>query len=75
MFDFEIGTIKAFQKVFPNSKVKGCLFYFSQNLMRKLCKISLKADSIDNKEFQHWIKRIFPLAITSIDIPARNSLP
>ena len=54
MFDFEIGAIRGFQNVFPNDKARGCLFHFSQNLFRKIDKIGLKTDYIENKRFQHW---------------------
>ena len=76
MFDFEIGAkgcvynsihFELFRFVFTNSKANGCLFHFSQNLMRKLCKIGLKMIYIYNKELQHRIKRIFTLFMTLID--------
>ena len=37
--DFEKGTIKAFKRHFPNAKIAGCHFHFSNAIHRKLCEI------------------------------------
>ncbi len=36
MIDFEIAAKLAFEQIFPNCIVKGCLFHFSQSLFKKL---------------------------------------
>lgn len=41
-FDFEASAISAFEEVFVGATVKGCLFHFSQCLMRKLAELGLR---------------------------------
>lgn len=68
MIDFELAAKKAFQQIFQQCIVKGCLFHFGQSLFKKFCAIGLKNDYLDNDEVQVWFKSIFCLAL----IPTNN---
>ena len=39
--DFEAGMLKAIERVFPDSEVKGCLFHFTQAVWRKVQAVGL----------------------------------
>lgn len=41
-FDFEVSAISASEDVLAGVTVKGCLFHFSQCLMRKLAELGLR---------------------------------
>ena len=67
MTDFELGSILAFKKCWPQIEAKDCMFHFGQSIMKMLNTLGLKTEYIENIQFQKWIKMIFTLAIIPID--------
>ena len=46
--DFEAGLNKAFEKIFPNIKIIGCLYHYKQIILRKLKKYGLYKKNFKN---------------------------
>ena len=65
---FELAAKKAYEQVFIEIVVKGCLFHFGQSLFKKFCALGLKSYYIEKKEEQEWFKGLFCLSL----IPKAN---
>ncbi len=63
MVDFELAAKQAFEYVFIDILVRGCLFHFGQTLFKNLIKIGLKQEYLDNEELRNFFKRVFCLAL------------
>jgi hypothetical protein len=48
--DFEAAAIKAIRHVFPNARVTGCFFHFTQAVWRKVGKVGLQSQYNDGDE-------------------------
>lgn len=69
LVDFERASKKAIEEAFPNAKIYGCYFHFSQCLFRKLQKLGLKTLYENNLVFRKKIKFLKALAfIPEIDV-------
>ena len=67
MIDCELAAKKAFEQIFQQCTVKGCLFHFGQSLFKKFCAIGLKNDYLNIEEVQVWFKSMFCLALIPIN--------
>ncbi|CAF1119668.1 unnamed protein product [Brachionus calyciflorus] len=52
---------------FEQVQSKGCLFHFTQNLMKKLVNCGLKSEYHKNEEFSKWFRSICCLALVPIE--------
>nr|XP_018904398.1 PREDICTED: uncharacterized protein LOC109035279 [Bemisia tabaci] len=48
--DFEAANINAVKEAFPNARIVGCLFHFSQSLWRQIVSRGLRADYLNTEE-------------------------
>jgi hypothetical protein len=68
MIDFEIAVLNVVRRMFPNLKVKGCLFHFGQSLFRYFVKIpGMKDLYLNNPQVQRWFKSVFLLALIPVE--------
>lgn len=67
MTDFEISSIAACQEVFPEARMKGCLFHFRRCLFRHIQQCSLLSAYREDGELTHNIKMIYALAFVPPD--------
>jgi hypothetical protein len=65
--DFEMSVIKAVKIVFPNIKVTGCYFHFSQSHWRKIQELGLKSQYEKDMLFQTQVKRITALPFLPLE--------
>ena len=61
--DFEMAVIRAIREVFPGSRIRGCLFHFSQALWRKLQDPGLTASYMEDKAFNQMVPRAAALPL------------
>ena len=61
--DFEMAVIRAIHEVFPNSRIRGCLFHFSQALWRKLQNLGLTARYMEDEAFNRMVRRAAALPL------------
>ena len=61
--DFEMAVIRAVYEVFPNSRIRGCLFHFSQALWRKLQDLGLTARYMKDEAFNRMMHRAAALPL------------
>lgn len=66
MVDFEIAIHNALRNVFPNIKVKGCWFHFTQAIMKKVRKMGLMAKYNKNAKFKSLVQNLFDLVLVPI---------
>jgi hypothetical protein len=62
MADFEKAVFSAFEENFPEIVSKGCVFHFSQSLLRNVASEGLRDTYSNDNAFNHWVKRCFSLA-------------
>lgn len=69
MTDFEMSSIVACQEVFPQSRMKGCLFHFRQCIVRQIQRSSLRSAYEEDAELAHEVKKLYALAfVPEIDV-------
>ena len=61
--DFEMSAIRAIQHHFPDSKIKGCLFHYSQCLWRKVQSLGLASEYNNYPEVKTWVRLAVSLAM------------
>ena len=66
VIDFEFAAFNAFKKL-SNSQNFFCLFHFGQCIWRKLQKLGLSKDFLQNKDFRLFIKSVTSLAFVPVD--------
>ena len=61
--DFEVAMIRSIHEVFPNARIRGCLFHFSQALWRKLQQLGLTLRYKEDDDFNRMVRRaaVLPL--------------
>lgn len=60
--DFEMSSILACRKVFPQAILKGCLFHFKQCIWRHIENISLDSAYGNDADLAHHINMLYALA-------------
>ena len=70
MADFEQAVFGAFEDSFPGIVNKGCLFHFSQSLLRSFGKFGMKEQYSSDPQFNSWLKWAYSLAL----LPLENGL-
>ena len=66
--DFESAAIQSIKAVYPNIRIAGCLFHFSQSIQRKIQTLgALWALYLNNEEFKIQIKTLSALAFVPIE--------
>lgn len=60
--DYEIAIIKEFIKIFPTATIGGCLFHFSQNILKKVKKLGLMTEYENDTEFNLSVRMLMALA-------------
>ena len=66
--DFEKGAIKAFRLAFPNAKLQGCHFHFSNAVHTNIVKIGLSKQYKDNiSKFRTWSRMAMCLPFLKIE--------
>ena len=60
--DFETAVISALTEVFPNTKIQGCFFHFTQRLWRKVQEVGLTSLYKQEKEISDVIRMCAALA-------------
>ena len=63
IMDFEVAAMNAWEEVFPNIQVKGCLFHYGQSIWRKIQNLGLSAAYNNHEEFGKWARLIFALPL------------
>ncbi|CAF0949937.1 unnamed protein product [Brachionus calyciflorus] len=67
-YDFVLKALKKEAKTnFEQVQNKGCLFHFTQNLLKKLVNCGLKSEYQKNEEFSKWFRSICGLALVPIE--------
>jgi hypothetical protein len=61
--DFEIAVIKSIHEIFPYSRIRGCLFHFSQALWRKLQNLGLTLRYAEDENFNRLVRRAAALPL------------
>jgi len=70
--DFELAAIQACQSIFPNTKISGCFFHYSQSIWRKIQELGLsrlvsssatEVNNDEHKKADHWILGAIGLAL------------
>jgi len=62
MFDFERAAINAAENVFENVEVRGCFFYLSFNIWKRIQANGLQEGYMDDAEFALHMRMIAALA-------------
>lgn len=62
--DFEIGLMKEFLNAFPDSRIGGCLFHFSQNVIRRVQHLHLMRAYENEPELNLQVRMVIALAFT-----------
>jgi hypothetical protein len=65
--DFEIGMMKALQRVIPGIKVVGCNFHLTKSITEKLNKLSLIQRYRSSKTFHTFVNAIISLQHIPVD--------
>ncbi|KAG0436563.1 hypothetical protein DMUE_4159, partial [Dictyocoela muelleri] len=66
LIDFEMAAYQAISKTFPDSKVGGCFFHFSQNIWRKIQKLQLTSIYKNENNFRKLVKMMCALSFVPI---------
>ena len=66
--DFEIVIIQAIQLVFPSTTVKGCYFYFTQSINRKINTMGLQTLYRQDAGMNQFIRKTAALAFIPADL-------
>ncbi|KAG0436193.1 hypothetical protein DMUE_4343 [Dictyocoela muelleri] len=59
--DYEKSLGNSLTLIFPNNKIRGCLFHFSQIIWRKVQEMKLVQDYKKNNNIRNIIRRILTL--------------
>lgn len=61
--DFEKAVISSVSSVFPNAKIQGCLFHYSQCIWRKVQQLGLTQAYKNDAGVRKWIRRAAALPL------------
>jgi len=61
LIDFELAAVKAVQKVFPETTVKGCTFHFKQSVLRRIRQLGLQQTLYP--ELRSWMRMLMSLCL------------
>lgn len=61
--DFEMAMLRTLQRLFPNSRIRGCLFHYSQAIWRKVQSLGLTARYSDDDAFNRLVRRASALPL------------
>jgi hypothetical protein len=64
--DFEKAAVNVFTEEFPNSRLQGCFFHFSQAIYRHVQSAGLQASYAANPEFALMLRHLPALAFVPI---------
>jgi hypothetical protein len=64
--DFEKAAVNVFTEEFPNSRLQGCFFHFSQAIYRHVQSAELQASYAANPEFALMLRHLPALAFVPI---------
>ncbi|XP_072397919.1 uncharacterized protein [Diabrotica undecimpunctata] len=62
MMDFERAAMNAAQTEFPNVRIRGCFFHFSQCMWRHIQSAGLQRRNIENPDFALHLRQLTALA-------------
>ena len=65
--DFEMAMINTVQQFFPNSRIRGCLFHYSQAVWRKVQHLGLTVRYREDREFNRLVRRASALPLIPVD--------
>ncbi|KAL8621075.1 hypothetical protein ACOMHN_040600 [Nucella lapillus] len=65
--DFEIAAIQAYQISFPQSRIRGCFFHFTQSLWRKVQNLGLAVPYRELQEVKSFVRRMAALPLVSLE--------
>lgn len=65
--DFEQAMLASVQAIFPNCRIRGCLFHFSQAVWRHVQSLGLSRRYIENPRFNRVVRRVFALPLVPIN--------
>ena len=72
IIDYESAAIKALEEVFPTAAISGCLFHFSQAVLRKVATLGQRSQYLLDQEFRITIRSLIAMAFIPItDVRAR----
>ena len=70
--DYEAAAIGALEEVFPTATISGCLFHFSQAILRKVSKLGLRTRYLQDEEFRMTVRSLIAMAFIPVsDVRAR----
>ena len=70
--DYEAAAIGALEEVFPTAIISGCLFHFSQAILRKVSKLGLRTRYLQDEEFRMTVRSLIAIAFIPVaDVRAR----
>ena len=68
--DFEKATWQAVRDLFPNVRLLGCFFHWSQAVLRKLKAIGLQTDYSNDSDIHNFCRKLFALPfLPAVKIP------
>ena len=65
--DFEMAMINTVQQIFPESKIRGCLFHYSQAVWRKVQNLGLTVRYREDREFIRLVRRASALPLVPME--------
>ncbi|KAL8617637.1 hypothetical protein ACOMHN_038029 [Nucella lapillus] len=65
--DFEIAAIQAYQISFPQSRIRGCFFHFTQSLWRKVQNLGLAVPYRELQEVKSFVRRMAALPLVPLE--------
>ncbi len=66
--DFEAAMIGAIQEEFHNTRIRGCLFHFSQALWRKVQELGLAVRYKEDEAFNRLVRRAAALPLVPVNL-------
>lgn len=65
--DFEMAVIETIQHIFPNSRIRGCLFHYSQAIWRKVQELGLSVRYKEDMAFNRLVRRASALPLVPLE--------
>ena len=67
MADFEEASVYAFRRVFRDVTVTGCWFHFAQSIIKRVRKVGLKDEYMNEPDVQDIVRCLLGLSLLPAD--------